>query len=314
MERIVTRLHAEGVDLDAEEEEEDDETSEEVEEVTTMSAESQAGDSVRLYLREIARAPLLTAQQEIDLAKRVEEGDEEAVQILIRSNLRLVVHVAKRYLNRGLPLLDLIQEGNFGLMRAVQKYDWRRGFRFSTYATWWIRQGITRAIADKARVIRLPVHIQDRVREMNNTWETLSRRLGRAPTDTELSAEMGVSVDDIHKLLNALPEPISIYRPVGEEGEEELAGFVEDTTSISPEQTATDRVMKAEILSILDELQPREKEIIVLRFGLGDDQPHTLEEVGRIMGLTRERVRQLEARALKKLREPERARQLMAYR
>jgi RNA polymerase primary sigma factor len=314
MESIVTRLHAEGVDLDEEEEEEDEQTSEEVEEVTTMSAESQAGDSVRLYLREIARAPLLTAQQEIDLAKRVEAGDEEAVQILIRSNLRLVVHVAKRYLNRGLPLLDLIQEGNFGLMRAVQKYDWRRGFRFSTYATWWIRQGITRAIADKARVIRLPVHIQDRVREMNNTWEALSRQLGRAPTDAELSTEMGVSVDDIHKLLNALPEPISIYRPVGEEGEEELAGFVEDTTSLSPEQTATDRVMKAEILSILDSLQPREKEIIVLRFGLGDDQPHTLEEVGRIMGLTRERVRQLEARALKKLREPEAAKQLMAYR
>jgi RNA polymerase primary sigma factor len=315
MEALTTHLAAEGVVIQVEEEEEeDDKTSEEVEEVTAMSAESNASDSVRLYLREIARAPLLNAQQEVELAKRVEAGDEEAVQTLIRSNLRLVVHVAKRYLNRGMPLQDLIQEGNFGLMRAVQKYDWRRGFRFSTYATWWIRQAITRSIADKARVIRLPVHIQDRVREMNNAWEALSRQLGRGPADAELAEHMGLKVDDLHKLRNALPEPISIYRPVGEEGDEELAGFVEDRNSISPEDTASERLMKADILSILDTLLPREKEILVLRYGLADDQPHTLEEVGRIMGLTRERVRQLEARALKKLREPEPAQKLLLYR
>jgi RNA polymerase primary sigma factor len=324
MEAIARRLHAEGVDVVNEAEEDAEESADEEGDDEGLGAgvalaaspeDNQAFDSVRQYLREIARAPLLTAKEEVELAQRVEAGDEAAVQRLIQSNLRLVVHVAKRYLNRGLPLMDLIQEGNFGLMRAVQKYDWRRGFRFSTYATWWIRQAITRAIADKARTIRLPVHIQDRVREMNNCWEELSRRLQRTPTNKELSDAMGITVDDLQVLLNALPEPMSLYRPVGEEGEEELEGFVEDRAAISPEERASERVMKADILSILDTLQPREKEIIRLRFGLDDDQqPHTLDEVGRMVGLTRERVRQLEARALKKLREPEAASRLMVYR
>lgn len=315
MQSIMERLRDEGVDVLSEETPEEADDSLDGDLDLLSSAETNgATDSVRLYLREISRAPLLTFEQEVEFAKRAEAGDEEAVQRLVRSNLRLVVHIAKRYLNRGLPLLDLIQEGNFGLMRAVQKYDWRRGFRFSTYATWWIRQSMTRAIADKARTIRLPVHVQERVRQMNNSWEELSRKYGRSPTNAELAAALGISVDDLQRLLNALPEPISLYRPVGEEGDEELQGYVEDRLAPSPEETAAERVMKADILALLDTLEPREREILTLRFGLGEERPHTLEEVGKRLHLTRERVRQLEARALRKLREPEPRARLLVYR
>jgi len=315
MESLTKRLCTEGVDVTDPIKEIDDEEKLDVGLAAIASAtDVQATDSVRQYLREISRAPLLTAKDEVELAKRAEAGDAVAVQRLTQSNLRLVVHVAKRYLNRGLPILDLIQEGNFGLMRAVQKYDWRRGFRFSTYATWWIRQSMTRAIADKARTVRLPVHIQDRVREMNNAWEELSRALHRTPTHTEVAVKIGISFDDLQRLLNALPEPISIHRPIGDEGDEELEGYVEDRLAMLPEETVAERVMKADIMNVLDTLQPREKEILRLRFGLGEEQnPHTLDEVGNVLGITRERVRQLEARALKKLREPEPAAKLLVY-
>jgi RNA polymerase primary sigma factor len=303
-----TALDPEVWDSDEGLDEEQIEAQEDVEEDLELLEE--ADDAVRIYLREIARAPLLTREQEIELAKRIEQGDVEALQQLVTSNLRLVVHVAKRYLDRGLPLLDLIQEGNVGLMRAAQKFDWRRGFRFSTYATYWIRQAITRAIANKARVIRLPVHIQEHVNRINQVWEELSQKLGRGPTNKELADALGMDLDELQRLLNALSVPISLYRRVGEEEENELEAFTEDRLTLSPEEETAASLIRAQVMNVLDTLTPREKLVIQKRFGLDDGRARTLEEVGAELGITRERVRQIEKSAMNKLRERERAEQL----
>ena len=259
-------------------------------------------DPVRLYLREIAETPLLTHAQEIDLAKRVENGEQEAVQQFVRANLRLVVSIAKRYVNRGLTLLDLIQEGNIGLMRAVQKYDWRKGFRFSTYATWWIRQAITRAIADQSRTIRLPVHMGDSISRYRKTLNMLAQELGRQPTPEEVAAAMAVQPEKIHQIVQAAQRTISLETPIGNEDDTSLGDLIADEVSETPYEAASESMLKRDVNAALDTLSPREKLVLQLRFGLGQGHQHTLAEVGEQLQISRERVRQIENEALQKLR------------
>lgn len=267
-------------------------------------------DPVRVYLKEISRIPLLTHEEEIELAKRIERRDHKALQKLSRSNLRLVVSVAKRYVGRGLTLLDLIQEGNIGLMRAGEKFDWRRGYKFSTYATWWIRQAITRAIADQSRTIRVPVHVAELITKYLNTSRMLVQQLGRHPTHEEVAKAMGVDVQKVRDIVRASKQPISLETPVGEEREERLADFIFDEASKAPEVEAQEQLLREDVDSLLDSLTPREKRIIQLRFGLIDGRQRTLEEVAKDFGLSRERIRQMEAEALTKLREPGRRQEL----
>jgi RNA polymerase primary sigma factor len=259
-------------------------------------------DPVRLYLREIAETPLLTHAQEIDLAKRVEMGDLDATQRFVRANLRLVVSIAKRYVNRGLTLLDLIQEGNIGLMRAVQKYDWRKGFRFSTYATWWIRQAITRAIADQSRTIRLPVHMGDSISRYRKTLNMLAQELGRQPTPEEVAEAMSVQPEKIHQIVQAAQRTISLETPIGSEDETSLGDLIADDVSETPYEAASESMLKRDVSAALDTLSPREKLVLQLRFGLGHGHQHTLAEVGEQLQISRERVRQIENEALQKLR------------
>lgn len=262
-------------------------------------------DAITAYLREIGRVPMLSHAQEIDLAKRIEGGDKEAVQQFVLANLRLVVSIAKRYVGRGLSLLDLIQEGNIGLMRAVQRYDWRRGHRFSTHATWWIRQAISRAVADKGRAIRLPVYVNTALNRVRRERQRLVQDLGRDPTEQELAEAVGLDVDRLHELEAAPGTPISLELPVGEDEEQELGDVLADETSTSPEEIATTRTMKQEVQDVLEDvLTPRERLVLQLRFGLGNGHTFPLEQVGRQLGITRERVRQIEAGALAKLRQP----------
>ena len=284
-------------------------------ELKDMSAPSSVrmNDPVRMYLKEIGRVPLLTADQEIALAKRIEAGDEEAKQELAEANLRLVVSIAKRYVGRGMSFLDLIQEGNMGLMKAVDKFDYRLGFKFSTYATWWIRQAITRAIADQARTIRIPVHMVETINKLIRIQRQLLQDLGREPTPEEIGAEMNMPTNKVRDILKIAQEPVSLETPIGEEDDSHLGDFVKDDSSLSPEEYAINEVLKDEISELLLTLTEREEQVIKLRFGLIDGTCRTLEEVGTIFGVTRERIRQIEAKALRKLRHPNRSKKLQDF-
>jgi len=272
-----------------------------------------ADDSLRLYLREMGRYPLLTFEQEVSLAKRREAGDTEAMQALVNSNLRLVISVAKKYMNRGMSMQDLIQEGNVGLMKAVEKFDYRKGFKFSTYATWWIRQAITRAIADQARTVRLPVHLVEAIARMERSRRNLMMELQREPTPGELARELGLPEEKVLDMIKHKGHAISLETPVGDESESTLGDFVPDETQESPVDAAARQLLSEQIDQALSSLNARERRVIELRFGLQGEQPRTLEEIGREFGVTRERIRQLEGMALRKLRHPSRAKALKDY-
>lgn len=259
-------------------------------------------DPVRLYLREIAKVPLLTAEEEVELAKRVERGDVDALQRFVRSNLRLVVSIAKRYLGRGMSLLDLVQEGNLGLMRAVEKYDWTRGYRFSTYATWWIRQAITRSISDQGRTIRLPVHVADSITKYRRTLSQLTQELGRPPMPEELAEAMSIQPEKVEQIIKAAQRTISLDTPLSSEDETNLGDIIADEVSRSPQQLAEEVLLARDVAEVLECLNARQRLVLQLRFGLGNGVPHTLAEVGSQLNISRERVRQLENEALRKLR------------
>lgn len=270
-------------------------------------------DPVHAYLREIGRVPLLSREEEAHLAQRIERGDPAARRHLIEANLRLVVSIAKKYAGRGLPFLDLIQEGNRGLIRAVEKFDWRRGLKFSTYATWWIRQAIVRALMDQSRTIRVPVHMREAMYRVTRASRRLLQEFGRDPTPTEIAKELGWSVRRVREILQLIQEPVSLDTPVGEGEDNTLREFIPDEDALPPDRAALLKVLKKDVGSVLCTLTPRERKVLVMRFGLDDGRPRTLEQVGREFGVTRERVRQIEAQALHKLREPTRARHLKSY-
>lgn len=274
---------------------------------------SESTDPVRQYLREIGKVPLLTAEQEIDLAKRVEDADKRAKDKLTESNLRLVVSIAKKYIGRGLSLLDLIQEGNQGLIRAVEKYDWRKGYKFSTYATWWIRQAITRAIADQARTIRIPVHMVETINKLYRTARRLMQELGREPSAEEIGEELELEADRVREIFKIAQETTSLEAPVGEDKESFLGDFIPDEAQPSPVDQASKQLLKDHLDEVLDTLSDREAKVLKLRFGLEGNKQMTLEEVGKVFGVTRERIRQIEAKALRKLKHPSRRKKLQDY-
>ena len=270
-------------------------------------------DPVRMYLKEIGKVPLLSAEEEIELAKRMENGDQEAKKRLAEANLRLVVSIAKRYVGRGMLFLDLIQEGNLGLIKAVEKFDYRKGYKFSTYATWWIRQAITRAIADQARTIRIPVHMVETINKLIRVSRQLLQELGREPTPEEISEEMGMPVDRVREILKISQEPVSLETPIGEEEDSHLGDFIQDDNVPVPAEAASFTLLREQLVEVLGTLTEREQKVLRLRFGLDDGRARTLEEVGKKFNVTRERIRQIEAKALRKLRHPSRSRKLKDY-
>ncbi len=309
-------------DLDLDDEDDDEEDDEEIVknsekepllENATNLASVNVDDPVKMYLKEIGKIPLLTGEEEVELAKRMEAGDVRAKRRLAETNLRLVVSIAKRYVGRGMQFLDLIQEGNMGLMKAVDKFDYTRGFKFSTYATWWIRQAITRAIADQARTIRIPVHMVETINKLVRVQRQLIQELGRDPSNEEIAEEMGIEVSRVREVRKIAQEPVSLETPIGEEEDSHLGDFIEDETAIAPDEAANYTMLREQLAEILMTLTERERKVLELRFGLIDGTPRTLEEVGKEFNVTRERIRQIEAKALRKLKHPSRSQKLKDF-
>ena len=321
---IYVKLEDMGIDIVGEKEEdmlldtedEDDAIDDEDKDTNTAIAAPKGinvDDPVRMYLKEIGRIPLLTAKEEVELAQRMEAGDALAKKQLAEANLRLVVSIAKRYVGRGMLFLDLIQEGNLGLMKAVEKFDYKKGYKFSTYATWWIRQAITRAIADQARTIRIPVHMVETINKLVRVQRQLVQELGRDPIPEEIGKEMNMEVEKVREIMKIAQEPVSLETPIGEEEDSHLGDFIEDDNALAPAEAATYIMLREQLIDVLDTLTPREQKVLRLRFGLDDGRARTLEEVGKEFDVTRERIRQIEAKALRKLRHPSRSKKLKDF-
>lgn len=315
IERLYDRFEALNIDVVEEIEVPEDigEEIAEIESVTTGTEGVAINDPVRMYLKEIGKVPLLSANEEIEIAKRMADGDQEAKRQLAEANLRLVVSVAKRYVGRGMLFLDLIQEGNLGLIKAVEKFDYRKGYKFSTYATWWIRQAITRAIADQARTIRIPVHMVETINKLIRVNRQLLQEYGREPRPDEIAAEMGISEEKVREIIKVAQEPVSLETPIGEEEDSHLGDFIPDDDAPAPAEVAAFTLLKEQLMEVLDTLTPREEKVLRLRFGLDDGKARTLEEVGKEFNVTRERIRQIEAKALRKLRHPSRSKKLKDF-
>lgn len=314
IDKIYETLEKVGIEVVGDIEAEIDDASENEEELDLSVPEGiKVDDPVRMYLKEIGKVPLLSADEEVELAQRMEKGDIEAKRRLAEANLRLVVSIAKRYVGRGMLFLDLIQEGNLGLIKAVEKFDYTKGFKFSTYATWWIRQAITRAIADQARTIRIPVHMVETINKLIRISRQLLQEMGREPLPEEIAVEMDLPVEKVREIMKIAQEPVSLETPIGEEEDSHLGDFIPDEDAPAPAESAAFTLLKEQLIDVLDTLTPREEKVLRLRFGLDDGRARTLEEVGKVFNVTRERIRQIEAKALRKLRHPSRSKKLKDY-